>query len=62
MSERLLTVAEVSELTQFHPEVIRRAIRRGELTASRLFRRLRISESSYRAWVEDNEIDPPEES
>ena len=54
MTEQLLTVTEVSELAQLHPEVVRRAIRDGELRASAMRRRLRIRTSDYEAWVESN--------
>jgi excisionase family DNA binding protein len=52
--ERLLTVFDVAELTQLHPEVVRREIRRGHLRATILCRRLRISPSDLQVWIDAN--------
>jgi excisionase family DNA binding protein len=57
MAERFLTVTEVSALSQLHPEVIRRAIRRGELVAMKPCGRLRIRPSDYDAWLEGTRVD-----
>lgn len=58
MAQQLMKVDEVGALAQLHPEVVRRAIRRGELQAVRLGKRLRVSEASYEAWISRNAIAP----
>ena len=57
VAQQLMKVEEVGTLAKLHPEVVRRAIRRGELEAVRLGRRLRVSEASYEAWIFRNKID-----
>lgn len=48
----LLSVDDVAELAGLHPEVVRRAIRRDELKASKLCSRFRIRPSDYEAWID----------
>jgi excisionase family DNA binding protein len=56
--EPLLSVEQVSQLAGLNPEVVRRAIRSGELKASTLRRRLRIRISDYEAWIDSNRCYP----
>jgi excisionase family DNA binding protein len=58
VAQQLMKVEEVGTLAQLHPEVVRRAIRRGELAAVRLGKRLRVTEASYEAWITRNTVDP----
>lgn len=58
MPKQYLTVDQVGQLVQLHPEVVRRAIRRGELQASRLCGRLRVSQQDFLAWIEATAIQP----
>lgn len=54
MTERWLSVAEAAERTGFTPEVIRRAIRRGELRAYKPLGRLKIAEEDLDAWMREH--------
>jgi excisionase family DNA binding protein len=53
---RLMSPKQIAELSGFHEEVIRRAIRRGEIPASTLCGRLRVRLEDYQAWVEGNRM------
>jgi excisionase family DNA binding protein len=55
-AEQTLTVDDVAGLARLHPEVVRRAIRRGELRASRLCGRLRVTTSDYHAWLKQSQM------
>ena len=57
-SERFLTPSEVAEITGLHVAVVRRAIDRGDLKASKLCSRLRIRRADFNAWVEQNVVGP----
>ncbi len=59
---RLLTVADVADLTGLSESAIYRAVANGELRASRLRGRLRILFSDLEEWIETNRVrpvDPP---
>jgi excisionase family DNA binding protein len=50
--ETWVTVAEAAALLRCHPETIRRAVRTGELPATRLgYRTLRIQRVDLESWV-----------
>lgn len=55
---QLLTVAQVAEQTGLAEWTIRRAIRDGELTASKLRGRLRVDALDLEAWVQDSRVVP----
>jgi len=57
-SERFLTPQEVAQITGLHVAVVRRAIERGDLKASKLCSRLRIRRADFDAWVEQNVVGP----
>ncbi|MBV8940549.1 MAG: helix-turn-helix domain-containing protein [Solirubrobacterales bacterium] len=50
-AEPLLTCSEAAERARVHIETIRRAVRRGELPASRAGRCLRIAVRDLEAWL-----------
>lgn len=52
MARRLYTPNEVAEISGFHRQVIYRAIRRGELRAFRICKRIRIKEEDLEEWIE----------
>ena len=59
---RLLTVADVADLTGLSESAIYRAVANGELSASRLRGRLRVLFSDLEMWIETNRVrpvDPP---
>ncbi len=56
---RLLTIAEVAEHVRLRPEAVYRAIRRGELQASKLGGRLRVRPSALDAWIEGQRVERP---
>jgi excisionase family DNA binding protein len=49
--EKLLAPQDISDRTGLNVEVIRRAIRRKELRAVNICRRIRIKEADYEAWL-----------
>ena len=53
---RLLSPKQVSDLCGLHVEVVRRAIRDGELPASRLRGKLRVRPEDFDAWVNQNAV------
>ena len=55
MNERTLTVEEVAERLQVHPETVRRWLRDGKLQGTRLGRRAgwRITEAEYQRFLVD---------
>lgn len=55
---RLLTVADVADLTGLSESAIYRAVANGELSASRLRGRLRILFSDLETWIEANRVHP----
>ena len=55
-AERLLTVAECAQLGAVAVVSIRRAIRRGELAASRIGHVLRIRLSDWEAFLDSNRV------
>lgn len=62
---RLLTVADVADLTGLSESAVYRAIATGELCASRLRGRLRVLLSDLEKWIETSRVrpvDPPEPS
>ena len=50
----LLTVSQVAEATSLSPNAIYRAIRNGELRASKLRGRLRVQLTDLDAWINSN--------
>lgn len=48
---RLLTVAQVAEALQLHPQTIRKMIARGEIPATRIGRSVRVDELELTAFV-----------
>ena len=55
---RLLTVADVADLTGLSESAIYRAVANGELSASRLRGRLRVLLSDLETWIEVNRVQP----
>jgi excisionase family DNA binding protein len=53
---KLLSPQEVSELCGLNVEVIRRAIRDGELRASKLRGKLRVRHEDFDAWIDQNAV------
>jgi excisionase family DNA binding protein len=51
LTDRLLTCSEAAERAHVHAETLRRAIRRGDLLASRAGRSLRIASSDLEEWL-----------
>ncbi len=58
LSLRLLTVADVADLTGLSESAIYRAVANGELRASRLRGRLRILFTDLETWIETNRVHP----
>ncbi len=54
-----MTVDDVAELVQLGPEAVRRAVRRGELRASKLGGRIRIRRDDVNAWIEAQTLATP---
>lgn len=54
----LLTVPEVAERVKLDETTIRRAIRRGELTAAKICGQIRIRETDLEDWINDNLVQP----
>jgi excisionase family DNA binding protein len=52
VTQKLYTPDEVAEMSGFHRQVIYRAIRRGELRAFRVCKRIRIKEEDLEEWIE----------
>jgi excisionase family DNA binding protein len=52
VARKLYTAHEVAEISAFHRQVIYRAIRRGELRAFRVCKRIRIKEEDFEEWIE----------
>jgi excisionase family DNA binding protein len=52
VTRKLYTPNEVAEIIGFHRQVIYRAIRRGELRAFRVCKRIRIKEGDLEDWIE----------
>ena len=52
VARKLYTPDEVAEMSGFHRQVIYRAIRRGELRAFRVCKRIRIKEEDLEEWIE----------
>ncbi len=57
--ENLLTVDQVADVVQLSAEAVRRAVRRGDLRASKLGGRLRISPQSVDDWIRAAELRAP---
>lgn len=57
-AEQLLSVRDVAEAAQLEAETIRRAIRAGELRASKMRGRLRIRPEDFADWIESTRIEP----
>jgi len=55
---RLLTLAQAGERVQLSRWTLRRAIERGELEGFRFGRRIRVSEESLEAWINEGVIEP----
>lgn len=51
--DELMTVAEVAQEAKLHIEVVRRAIRRGELRASKPCNRIRVKRNNFARWLDD---------
>ncbi len=56
---RLLTIAEVAEHVGLRPDAVYRAVRRGELQASKLGGRLRIRPAALDAWIDGQRVEQP---
>jgi excisionase family DNA binding protein len=56
--QKLLSPQQIRDLTGLHEEVIRRAIRDGELRASKLRGKLRVRPQDYDAWIDQNAVAP----
>jgi excisionase family DNA binding protein len=54
----LLSVTEVAAIIGLDPETIRRAIRRGELPASKPAGRIRIDPQAVLAWLQETSVSP----
>jgi excisionase family DNA binding protein len=59
-SDKMLTVQEVAEQLNVHPDTVRQWVRNGELKAIDLGGRagFRISESALQKFIQDREIKP----
>ncbi len=59
MSDKpFLTVEEAAQVLTLHPETVRRMIRRGELGAVKVARRLRVPQSALEALKVKSEVQP----
>jgi excisionase family DNA binding protein len=56
LPDRLLSVAEVAAALGFEQEAIRRAVRRGELPASKINGRIRIDPADVQAWLQEGRV------
>jgi excisionase family DNA binding protein len=56
VNARLLSVAEVADLSGLKHQAVRRAIRRGELPAIKLCGRIRIRPTDLDAWHEAGQL------
>jgi excisionase family DNA binding protein len=59
---QLLNVRQVAELVQLDETTVRRAIRRGELAASKPAGQLRVHPDDVTAWLERTRVQPVEQS
>jgi excisionase family DNA binding protein len=59
VSDRLLTITEVCDRVQLRPDAVYRAIRRGDLQASKLGGRLRIRPQALEAWIDKQSATRP---
>lgn len=59
MTGRLLTVAQVAAQVQLDETTVRRAIRRGELEASKPAGQIRIAADAVDRWLEETKVLPP---
>jgi excisionase family DNA binding protein len=57
-SPMLLTLSEASERVRLSPWALRRAIKRGELDASKPAGRIRISEQAIADWLKLTRVEP----
>lgn len=55
---QLLTIPQVAGLVQLDETTIRRAIRRGDLTASKPCGQLRVHPDDFDAWLADTRVQP----
>jgi excisionase family DNA binding protein len=62
LGHTMLSVRDVAEALAFEEDAIRRAIRRGELRASKVCGRLRIAPEDVQAWLQAAQVAaaPPE--
>jgi excisionase family DNA binding protein len=58
MSDRLLTIPEVAEITRLSVWTIRRAIDAGELRGIRIRSRVRVSRNDLGAWLDAGSTAP----
>jgi excisionase family DNA binding protein len=56
---KVLTTAQVAELLQISPRTVQRAIRQGELKASRVGRIYRVADQDLREWWDKLRTAPP---
>ena len=56
---RLLTVRTVARLSGFSQKTVLRAIRAGELTASKIRGEYRVWPTDYRAWINADRVESP---
>lgn len=56
---RLLTVPEVAGIVQLDETTVRRAIRRGDLQASKPCGQLRIHPDALDAWLDETRVERP---
>lgn len=54
----LLTVEDVAQVVGLSTESVRRAIRVGELPASKMRRRIRVKSEDVAAWIEATRVEP----
>ena len=59
MSDELLTVFEVAERLKINQQTVRNWIDRGELQATRIGRRVRISDTALTAYLRAHQSAPP---
>lgn len=59
MTDRLLTVLQVAEHVQLDETTVRRAIRRGDLEASKPCGQLRIHPDAVTDWLEQTKVERP---
>lgn len=56
---RLLTLLQVAELVQLDETTVRRAIKRGDLEASKPCGQIRVHPDAVERWLDENKIVPP---